>query len=111
MTEEKIELKIQGMTCDSCALHVGKALEGVTGVMNVEVPGWKSGRAVVIASPGVDSAALSQSWAPPIPGLEETGYLTSTTAMDLKNLPKSMIVLGANAVGCCQGLHRTPMTR
>jgi len=40
VTEEKIELKIQGMTCDSCALHAGKALEGVTGVMNVEVPGW-----------------------------------------------------------------------
>jgi mercuric reductase len=38
-------------------------------------------------------------WAPPIPGLYEAGYLTSTTAMELKELPCSMIVLGANAVG------------
>ena len=38
-------------------------------------------------------------WAPPIPGLEESGYLTSTTAMELRELPKSMLVLGANAVG------------
>ena len=38
-------------------------------------------------------------WVPPIPGLAETGYLTSTTAMELDELPRSMIVLGANAVG------------
>ena len=38
-------------------------------------------------------------WAPPIPGLAEAGYLTSTTAMELRHVPRSMIVLGANAVG------------
>jgi mercuric reductase len=38
-------------------------------------------------------------WAPPIPGLKEAGYLTSTTAMELRHVPRSMIVLGANAVG------------
>ncbi len=38
-------------------------------------------------------------WAPPIPGLAEAEYLTSTTAMELEDLPRSMIVLGANAVG------------
>src|SRR5690606_14667481 len=38
-------------------------------------------------------------WAPSIPGLEEAGYLTSTTAMELRALPESMIVMGANAVG------------
>lgn len=38
-------------------------------------------------------------WAPPIPGLPESGYLTSTTAMELTQLPSSMMVLGANAVG------------
>ncbi len=38
-------------------------------------------------------------WAPPIPGLREAGYLTSTTAMALTTLPRSLIVLGGNAVG------------
>ena len=38
-------------------------------------------------------------WAPPIPGLVEAGYLTSTSAMELTELPRSMIVMGANAVG------------
>ncbi len=38
-------------------------------------------------------------WPPSIPGLAEAGYLDSTAALDLKELPRSMIVLGANAVG------------
>ncbi len=44
-------------------------------------------------------ATGSAPWAPPIAGLDETGYLTSTTAMDLDALPASMIVVGGNAVG------------
>lgn len=42
-------------------------------------------------------------WAPPIPSLAETPYLTSTTAMDLEALPESMIVIGGNAIGLEQG--------
>ncbi|NUP25306.1 MAG: mercury(II) reductase [Nocardia sp.] len=44
-------------------------------------------------------ATGSTPWAPPIDGLAEAGYLTSTTAMELDTLPASMIVLGGNAVG------------
>ncbi len=36
---------------------------------------------------------------PPIPGLAEAGYLTSTTALDLKQLPRTLAVIGANAIG------------
>ncbi|MGH3286710.1 MAG: mercury(II) reductase, partial [Streptosporangiaceae bacterium] len=36
---------------------------------------------------------------PPIPGLDEAGYLTSTTAMELTGLPESLVVIGGNAVG------------
>ncbi len=69
------------------------------------------GRARLTGGNGVDIEGVSytpgkiviatgaQPWAPPIPGLVEAGYLTSTTAMEFKELPKSMIVLGANTVG------------
>jgi len=40
---------------------------------------------------------------PPIAGLEEAGYLTSTTALELKDLPESMVVIGANAIGLEMG--------
>ena len=37
---------------------------------------------------------------PPIPGLEEVGYLTSTTALELERLPESLLVIGGGYVGC-----------
>jgi mercuric reductase len=36
---------------------------------------------------------------PDIPGLADSGHLTSTTAMDLDHLPESMVVLGGGYVG------------
>jgi mercuric reductase len=44
-------------------------------------------------------ATGSTSWAPPIDGLADAGYLTFTTAMELDTLPTSMIVVGGNAIG------------
>ena len=38
-------------------------------------------------------------WAPPIEGLHDAGYLTSTTALELTDLPDELIVIGANAIG------------
>ncbi|HJW90341.1 MAG TPA: mercury(II) reductase [Anaerolineales bacterium] len=51
-------------------------------------------------TPGKIVIAVGASpWAPPIPGLQAAGFLTSTSAMQLRQLPDSMVVLGANAVG------------
>jgi mercuric reductase len=38
-------------------------------------------------------------WAPPIEGLAEAGYLTSTEALALATLPTSLVVIGGSAVG------------
>ena len=38
-------------------------------------------------------------WAPPIPGLAESGYLTSAEALSLASVPTSLIVLGGGSVG------------
>jgi len=40
---------------------------------------------------------------PPIEGLAEAGYLTSTTALELEELPESLAVIGANAIGLEMG--------
>lgn len=37
--------------------------------------------------------------APPVPGLAEAGYLTSTTALEVTELPARLAVIGANAIG------------
>ncbi len=71
--QEKLELAVRGMTCDSCALHVTRALQSVSGVQAVDVPGWQSGRATVIADAGVPAEALSAA-------LRETGYSATVKA-------------------------------
>ena len=43
-------------------------------------------------------ATGSRPWTPSIPGVEEVDYLTSTTAMELQEVPESMIVLGGGYV-------------
>lgn len=40
---------------------------------------------------------------PPIDGLANAGYLTSTTALELEELPDSLAVIGANAIGLEMG--------
>ena len=42
-------------------------------------------------------------WVPAVPGLAEAGYLTSTTALELDELPGSLIVVGGNYVGLEMG--------
>ena len=37
---------------------------------------------------------------PPIPGMAEVPHLTSTTALELERLPKSLLVIGGGYIGC-----------
>jgi len=65
--QQRINLGVAGMTCDSCAHHVTRALKKVPGVVEVEVPGWQSARAALVASAGVPDEALIQA-------VEAAGY-------------------------------------
>lgn len=65
----------------------------LTGGNGVEIDGQAYAPGKIVIATG------AHPWAPPTPGLEESGYLTSTTAMELRELPDSLIVLGGNAVG------------
>ena len=44
-------------------------------------------------------ATGSAPWAPAIEGLDRAGYLTSTTAMELSEVPGSLVVIGGNYIG------------
>jgi len=61
---------------------------------SVEVNGQTlTARAIVLAT-GAEPLV------PQLPGLEETGYLTSDTLWDLDSLPKRLVVLGGGPIGC-----------
>jgi pyruvate/2-oxoglutarate dehydrogenase complex dihydrolipoamide dehydrogenase (E3) component len=49
-------------------------------------------RAIVIA-------AGARPFVPPIPGIEEVGYLTSDTVWELRALPRRLVVLGGGPIG------------
>jgi mercuric reductase len=59
----------------------------------LEVDGRSLRARVYLVATGASPAA------PPIPGLAEAGYLTSTTALDLTEVPRRLVVIGANAIG------------
>lgn len=44
-------------------------------------------------------ATGAQEFVPPIPGIDDVAYLTSTSALDLETLPESLIVIGGGSVG------------
>ncbi|MGZ8907816.1 MAG: FAD-dependent oxidoreductase [Methylobacter sp.] len=54
----------------------------------------------IITTRSIVVAAGSRPLVPPIPGLEDTGYLTSDTVWDLRELPKRLVVLGGGPIGC-----------
>lgn len=64
-----------------------------TGPDTVEVAGRVIRPGAVLIATGASPAV------PPIPGLAQAGYLTSTTALDLKAVPRRLAVIGANAIG------------
>ncbi len=64
-----IKLKVSGMTCNHCVMHVTKALEGVPGVKKATVS-LERGEALVDGSPAV--AGL-------VEAVKEAGYEAEET--------------------------------
>jgi pyruvate/2-oxoglutarate dehydrogenase complex dihydrolipoamide dehydrogenase (E3) component len=66
----------------------------MTSPWTVEVDGKTlTTRAIVIA-------AGAEPFIPPIPGIEQTGCLTSETVWQLRKLPARLLVLGGGPIGC-----------
>ena len=53
-----IKMKVDGMTCDTCATHVKGALQKVPGVRSAQVS-WRKGTAQLAAEPGTSPEALT----------------------------------------------------
>ncbi len=54
----------------------------------------------LVEAPRVIVATGARPAVPDIPGIGTTPYLTSTTALDLAELPASLLVVGAGYIGC-----------
>jgi pyruvate/2-oxoglutarate dehydrogenase complex dihydrolipoamide dehydrogenase (E3) component/uncharacterized membrane protein YdjX (TVP38/TMEM64 family) len=65
-----------------------------------EVQVTAAGGSRIITTRAIVVAAGSRPTVPPIPGLEEVGYLTSDNVWELRELPKRLVVLGGGPIGC-----------
>ncbi len=70
----------------------------ITSPWTVEV-GTANGRKT-LTTKNIVIAAGARPFVPPIPGIDEVGYLTSDNVWDLREQPKRMVVLGGGPIGC-----------
>ncbi|UCF07169.1 MAG: dihydrolipoyl dehydrogenase [Thermoplasmata archaeon] len=56
-----------------------------------------------ITAPKIIIASGSRTLIPAIPGLKETGYLDNISVLELKQLPKSIIIMGGGYIACEYG--------
>ena len=59
----------------------------------------EDGSSQTIAARSIIIATGARPFVPPIPGLEDVGYLTSDNVWDLRELPERLVVLGGGPIG------------
>ena len=58
------------------------------------------GAVQVLSTRSIVIATGARPFVPPLPGIEESGYLTSDTLWGLRELPRRLVVLGGGPIGC-----------
>lgn len=70
----------------------------ITSPWTVEVK--TSGEVKTLTTRNIVIAAGASPFVPPIPGLDDVGYLTSDNVWDLREQPERLLVLGGGPIGC-----------
>lgn len=90
---------------DSIERYASLGVEVIEGAARIVSP-WeveiarKDGGKQRLSTRSIVIAAGSRPVVPAIPGLDKTGYLTSDTVWNLRELPSRFLILGGGAIGC-----------
>ena len=89
---------------DSIERYTGLGVECLTGQAKIVSP-WAveittAAGKQTLTTRGIIIAAGARPFVPTLPGIEETGYLTSDTLWELRRLPQRLLVLGGGPIGC-----------
>ena len=88
---------------DSVARYTGLGVDVIEGTAKITSP-WTVAVTTAegtrtLTTRSIVIAAGARPFVPPIPGLEEVGYLTSDTVWALRELPERLVVLGGGPIG------------
>ena len=75
-------------------------LENLTGTAKFEGPHVLRVNDEIIRANQIVIATGSSPFIPPIKGLDKTPFLTNETIFELKEIPKSLVVMGGGPIGC-----------
>ncbi|MEO8038836.1 MAG: FAD-dependent oxidoreductase [Betaproteobacteria bacterium] len=89
---------------DSIARYTSLGVECITGTARISSP-WSvevqtEQGARTLTTRNIVVAAGGRPFVPPIPGIEDVGYVTSDTLWGLRVLPPRLLVLGGGPIGC-----------
>lgn len=85
---------------DSVERYTKLGVECIKGEARITSPYTVEVNGNVLTTRSIIIAAGARPFVPPIPGLEEVGYLTSDTVWGMRDLPKRLVVLGGGPIGC-----------
>jgi mycothione reductase len=57
----------------------------------------------ILTAPKIVIASGARALIPPVPGLKEAGYLDNVSVLNITEVPKSLIIIGAGYIGCEYG--------
>ena len=90
---------------DSVERYRGLGVDVVLGTATIVDP-WhvkvvgEDGSEQTLSTRAIVVATGAAPFVPPLPGLDEVGYLTSDTLWELREQPKRLVVLGGGPIGC-----------
>jgi len=90
---------------DSRERYEGLGVEVLEGAARLVTP-WSveiagaDGSTRALTARSIVLATGAEPFVPPIPGLEEAGFLTSDTVWNLRECPRRLVVLGGGPIGC-----------
>jgi dihydrolipoamide dehydrogenase len=85
---------------DSVARYQGLGVEVLQAEAKIISPYAVEVEGRIVTAKNIIIATGARPAIPPIPGLEEVGFLTSDTLWDLRKQPKRLLVLGGGPIGC-----------
>ncbi|MEK7231670.1 MAG: FAD-dependent oxidoreductase [Pseudomonadota bacterium] len=85
---------------DSSERYRNLGVECITGDAKITSPWTVAVNGRTITTRNIVIAAGARPFVPPIPGIEEVGYVTSDTVWNLRVLPRRLVVLGGGPIGC-----------